>query len=293
MRFAAGLTATGVIGWLLLEALKILMIPVTAWVMGLLAAALKIALMALAVGAMPHGHWSGCHAVGWDMNAPPYGDLTVGDGFQKHSYPFGIMVNGLGLRFLDEGADFRNFTYAKYGREILAQPGQFAWQIFDAKVTHLLRDEYRIRQVTRVTADSISDLAAKLESVDAAQLERTVAKFNAAVQTDVPFDPNVKDGRGTAGLDVPKSNWANPLDTPPFEAYGVTCGVTFTFGGLHIDGGARVLDVAADPIPGLYAAGELVGGLFYFNYPGGTGLTAGAVFGRLAGSAAAAQMKPT
>ena len=160
-------------------------------------------------------------------------------------------------------------------------------------MTHLLRDEYRIRQVTRVTADSISDLAAKLESVDAAQLERTVAKFNAAVQTDVPFDPNVKDGRGTAGLDVPKSNWANPLDTPPFEAYGVTCGVTFTFGGLHIDGGARVLDVAADPIPGLYAAGELVGGLFYFNYPGGTGLTAGAVFGRLAGSAAAAQMKPT
>jgi len=249
--------------------------------------------MALAAGAEPFGNWSGCHAVGWDMNAPPYGDLSVGDGFQKHSYPFGIMVNGLGLRFLDEGADFRNFTYAKYGREILAQPGQFAWQIFDAKVTHLLRDEYRIRQVTRVTADSISDLAAKLEGVDAAQLERTVAKFNAAVQTDVPFDPNVKDGRGTAGLDVPKSNWANPLDTPPFEAYGVTCGVTFTFGGLHIDGEGRVLNVAADPIPGLYAAGELVGGLFYFNYPGGTGLTAGAVFGRLAGSAAAAQMKPT
>jgi tricarballylate dehydrogenase len=249
--------------------------------------------MALAVGAEPFGNWSGCHAVGWDMNAPPYGDLTVGDGFQKHSYPFGIMVNALGLRFLDEGADFRNFTYAKYGREILAQPGQFAWQIFDAKVTHLLRDEYRIRQVTRVSSDSIEDLAAKLTGVDAARLERTVAEFNAAVQTNVPFDPNVKDGRGTVGLEVPKSNWANPLDTPPFEAYGVTCGVTFTFGGLHIDDGARVLDVAADPIPGLYAAGELVGGLFYFNYPGGTGLTAGAVFGRLAGSAAAAHMKPT
>ena len=249
--------------------------------------------MALAAGAEPYGNWSGCHAVGWDMNAPPYGDLAVGDGFQKHSYPFAIMVNALGLRFLDEGADFRNFTYAKYGREILAQPGQFAWQIFDAKVTHLLRDEYRIRQVTRVSADSIEDLAAKLAGVDAARLERTVAEFNAAVLTDVPFDPNVKDGRGTVGLDVPKSNWANPLDTPPFEAYGVTCGVTFTFGGLHIDGDGRVLDVAADPIPGLYAAGELVGGLFYFNYPGGTGLTAGAVFGRLAGSAAAVYMKPT
>ncbi len=243
--------------------------------------------MALAAGAEPFGNWSGCHAVGWDMNAPPYGDLDVGDGFQKHSYPFGIMVNAGGQRFLDEGADFRNYTYAKYGREILAQPGQFAWQIFDAKVTHLLRDEYRIREVTRVTADSIEDLAGKMEGVDGARLAQTIGEFNAAVQTDVPFDPNVKDGRGTAGLAVAKSNWANPLDTPPYEAYGVTCGITFTFGGLHIDGGGRVLDVAADPIPGLYAAGELVAGLFYFNYPGGTGLTAGAVFGRRAGSAAA------
>ena len=243
--------------------------------------------MGLEAGAEPYGNWSGCHAVGWDMNAPPYGDLSVGDGFQKHSYPFGIMVNAQGLRFLDEGADFRNYTYAKYGREILAQLGQFAWQIFDAKVSHLLRDEYRIRQVTRVTADSIADLAAKLEGVDAGALERTVAESNVAVQSDIPFDPNVKDGRGTAGLDIAKSNWANILDTPPFEAYGVTCGVTFTFGGLHIDGSGRVLDVAVDPIPGLYAAGELVGGLFYFNYPGGTGLTSGAVFGRLAGGGAA------
>lgn len=243
--------------------------------------------MALESGAEPYGNWSGCHAVGWDMNAPLYGDLAVGDGFQKHSYPFGIMVNAEGLRFLDEGADFRNYTYAKYGREILSQPGQFAWQIFDAKVTHLLRDEYRIREVTRVTAKTISELAAKMEGVDAGQLQRTVDGFNAAVQSDIPFDPNIKDGRGTLGLHVAKSNWANTLDTAPYEAYGVSCGITFTFGGLHIDAKGRVLDVAADPIPGLYAAGELVGGLFYFNYPGGTGLTSGAVFGRLAGRSAA------
>ena len=70
---------------------------------------------------------------GWDFNAPPFGDLAVGDGFQKHSYPFGIMVNARGERFVDEGADFRNYTYAKYGQEILAQPGQFAWQVFDAQ----------------------------------------------------------------------------------------------------------------------------------------------------------------
>jgi tricarballylate dehydrogenase len=155
-------------------------------------------------------------------------------------------------------------------------------------VTHLLRDEYRIREVSRVTAASIEELADKMDGVDAAGLKRSVAEFNAAVQTNVPFDPTVKDGRGTSGLAVAKSNWANPLDTPPFEAYGVTCGITFTFGGLHIDGGGRVLDVGGAPIPGLYAAGELVGGLFYFNYPGGTGLTSGAVFGRLGGTAAAA-----
>ncbi len=244
--------------------------------------------MALDVGAEPYGHWSGAHAVGWDMNAPPYGDLSVGDGFQKHSYPFGIMVNAKGERFVDEGADFRNYTYARYGHDILAQPAQFAWQVFDDKVMHLLRDEYHIREVTRVRADTLEELAGKLEDVDAAGFLATVKQYNEAVQDDVPFDPTVKDGRGTQGLDLPKSNWANKLDRPPYTAYAVTCGITFTFGGLHVGSDAEVLDVEQSPIPGLYAAGELVGGLFFFNYPGGTGLTSGSVFGRLAGSAAAA-----
>ena len=243
--------------------------------------------MALAIGAMPAGHWSGAHAVAWDYNAPTFGDIAVGDGFQKHSYPFGIMVNTQGRRFLDEGADFRNYTYAKYGHEILAQPNQCAWQIFDQKVTHLLRDEYRIKQVTKATADSIEELAAKLDGIDAQQLVRTVAEYNRAVQQGRQFDPNVKDGRRTVGLSPDKTNWANTLDTPPYEAYAVTCGVTFTFGGLKIDTSARVLDTEEQPIPGLFACGELVGGLFYFNYPGGTGLTSGAVFGRIAGASAA------
>ena len=242
--------------------------------------------MALDIGAQPFGNWSGGHAVGWDRNAPEFGDLAVGDGFQKHSYPWGIMVNATGRRFVDEGADFRNYTYAKYGRVVLEQPGQFAWQIFDAKVTHLLRDEYRIRQITKVSADTLEALVEKLEDVDAAAALAEIEAYNAAVQTAIPFDPNVKDGRGTSGLAVDKSNWANTIDAPPFEAYAVTCGLTFTFGGLRIDGSGNVLDVAAHPIPGLFAAGELVGGLFYFNYPGGTGLTAGAVFGKLAGASA-------
>ena len=195
--------------------------------------------MALDIGAMPYGQWSGCHAVAWERNAPEFGDLAVGDGFQKHSYPFGVMLNAHGERFLDEGADFRNYTYAKYGREILKQPRQFAWQVFDAKVRHLLRDEYRIRQVSRVTADTLEELAARLEDVDSVRALETLKAYNAAVRTEVPFDPNVKDGRGTVGLAPPKSNWANTLDTPPFEAYATTCGISFTFGGVRDRSGRR------------------------------------------------------
>jgi tricarballylate dehydrogenase len=242
--------------------------------------------MALSIGASPRGNWSGCHAVGWEMNAPEFGDLAVGDQFQKHSYPFAIMVNATGKRFVDEGADFRNYTYAKYGRVILEQPGQFAWQIFDQKVKHLQRDEYRIRQITKVSADTIEDLAKKLDGVDAGQFVKTIAEFNAAVRQDVPFNPNVKDGRRTEGLAINKSNWANTIDQPPYEAYGVTCGITFTFGGLRINNDAEVLNTDYQPIRGLYAAGELVGGIFYFNYPGGSGLISGAVFGKIAGTSA-------
>jgi tricarballylate dehydrogenase len=248
--------------------------------------------MALAIDAAPYGHWSGCHAVGWERNAPEFGDLAVGDGFQKHSYPFSIMINADGERFVDEGADFRNYTYAKYGAVILRQPGQFAWQIFDAKVTHLQRDEYRIRQVTKVTANTLEELVQKLDGVKADRALETIRSFNAAVRSDVPFDPNIKDGRCAEGIAPRKSNWANTIDEPPFEAFAVTCGVTFTFGGLRIDTTGNVLDADLEPIPGLYAAGELVGGLFYFNYPGGTGLMSGSVFGRLSGMSSATHAMP-
>jgi tricarballylate dehydrogenase len=242
--------------------------------------------MATDAGASTMGNWSGCHAVGWERNAPEFGDLAVGDAFQKHSYPFGIMVNATGRRFVDEGADFRNYTYAKYGRVILNQPNQFAWQIFDQKVIHLLRDEYRIRQVTKVTGNTIEELAGKLEGVNAEAFIDEIKRWNAAVRTDIPFNPNVKDGRTTKGLDVVKSNWANTIDEGPFEAYQVTCGITFTFGGVRIDGNAQVQSTDYKPLKGLFAAGEMVGGIFYFNYPGGSGLINGAVFGRIAGASA-------
>jgi tricarballylate dehydrogenase len=242
--------------------------------------------MAIDIGALPWGHWSGCHSVQWDLNAPWHGDRKVGDNFQKHSYPVGIIVNLRGERFVDEGADFRNYTYVKYGRAVIGQPRRTAFQIFDQKVVDILREEYRIREVTKAEADTFEELARKLE-IDVPGFVKTMNDFNAAVMKDVPFNPAVKDGKGTRGLAVPKSNWAQPLDTPPYVGYAVTTGITFTFGGLKIDDEARVIDCEQRAIPGLFAAGELVGGLFYHNYPGGAGLMAGAVFGRIAGRSAA------
>ena len=237
--------------------------------------------MALDIGAQSHGHWSGCHAVAWDLNAPPHGDRNVADLFQKHSYPFGLIVNVDGERFVDEGADFRNYTYAKYGREILKQPQRAAFQLFDQKSKHLLRDEYFIQQATMVESDTIEQLAEGLD-INVPGLVKTIYNYNESVQ-DGEFNPTDLDGKGTIGLTPPKSNWAQKFDSPPYIGYAVTCGITFTFGGLKIDTRCRVQDTSDVPIPGLYAAGELTGGLFYNNYPGGAGLMAGAVFGKIAG----------
>ncbi|MDI3340986.1 MAG: FAD-dependent tricarballylate dehydrogenase TcuA [Sphaerobacter sp.] len=150
--------------------------------------------LALEAGAEPYGHWSGCHSIQWDAGAPPFGDRTITNHFSKQSYPIGIIVNAHGQRFLDEGADFRNYTYARYGAEILKQPGAIAWQLFDAKTTPLLRqDEYTAPGVSRIEADTIHALAVAL-GIDPAALEKTVADFNAAVQPG-PFNPAIKDGK--------------------------------------------------------------------------------------------------
>jgi tricarballylate dehydrogenase len=246
--------------------------------------------IALEAGAQPYGNWSGCHAIAWDAAAPPTGDRTLTNLLSKQSYPLGIVVNKQAQRFIDEGADFRNYTYAKYGAEILRQPSALAYQLFDAKTEPLLRqDEYTAPGVSRYEASNIHELGQKL-SMNADELERTVEEFNAAVQPG-EFNPTIKDGKGTHGIRPPKSNWAQPLDSPPFYGFAVTCGITFTFGGLRVDADARVLDRTDLPISSLYAAGELVGGLFYHNYPGGSGLMAGAVFGRRAGAAAAGDIE--
>ncbi|WKA53149.1 FAD-dependent tricarballylate dehydrogenase TcuA [Planococcus shixiaomingii] len=238
--------------------------------------------MALNIGALSAGNWSMAHAVTGDRYLPDFQE-----GFQRLSYPFGILVNMDGQRFLDEGADFRNYTYAKYGRLILEQKDNCAWQIFDGNVSHLLREEYKGKHVTKVKANTLEELADKMEGINKEKFLKEVAAYNAAIDDSVSFNPNEKDGRKTAGIDVAKTNWANRIDTAPFEAYAVTCGITFTFGGLKINERAEVQSTMYQKIKGLYAAGEAAGGLFYDNYPGGAGLMAGAVFGKIAGEQAA------
>jgi tricarballylate dehydrogenase len=241
--------------------------------------------MAMEVGALAHGQWTGCHSTPIDAEAPPYGDRKLTDKTNRLSYPYSVLVNRLGRRFFDEGEDFQFYTYAKLGGIILGQPGGVAYQIFDQKVTPLLEGRYKTGHP--VTADTLRELIGKLP-VDPAAGRETIEAYQAAVSPG-RFDPTIKDGRATKGLDPPKSNWAQPLDAPPFVAYPVTGGITFTFGGVKVDDRARVISTAWAPIPGLYACGEMVGGLFHINYPGGSGLMSGAVFGRIAGANAAGE----
>ncbi|KAF7585929.1 hypothetical protein BBP40_009848 [Aspergillus hancockii] len=251
------------------------------------------------------GNWSGCHCVAWDANAPPNkGDREVSNEFTKSGYPLGIMLNRQGSRFVDEGSDLRNYTYAKIGREILHQPGHVAFQVWDSRtISWLRKEEYRAEVVEHITAVSIAELAEKCAAghglEDKRRFERTIEEFNRAVyerqrlEPVLQWDPAVKDGLSTqsetGGLDVPKSNWALPVDRPPFLAVKVSAGITFTFGGLAVDPetAAIVSSTTDREVPGLYCVGEMLGGLFFDNYPGGSGLTSGAVFGRRAGRAAA------
>lgn len=248
--------------------------------------------LALSAGATPHGNWTGCHAVFYDLNAPAFGDINLLNQ-QKNYFTLGIVVNADGKRFVDEGLDFRNYTYSGMGARVLREPGAVAWQVFDAKTVDMLPDEYRVKHATKITADSLEELAGKLDGINQKAFLDTVREFNAAVDTSQPYNPAIKDGRGTRGLAVPKSNWAHPLDTGPFVAYAVTCGITCTFAGVKVNPHGQILDDEDHPLPGLYAAGEMVGGLYYVKYAGGVGLTAGSVLGRTSGRHAAELSRQT
>jgi tricarballylate dehydrogenase len=246
--------------------------------------------MAMAIGAMPWGQWSGCHATPISADWGDFAPREYTDRSNRLSYHYGLMLNRRGRRFVDEGEDLNLYTYAKFGRAILAEPGAKGYQLFDSKVLHLLEPRYATSKP--IVAGSLQELLARLDIDDVDQALSTVEAYNAAPRTNATYDPSRKDGHATRGLDPAKSNWAARLDTPPYVAYSVTGGITFTFGGLKINEHAQVIGTDWRPLPGLYACGEMVGGLFYDNYPAGTGLVSGATFGRIAGRNAARLASP-
>ena len=242
--------------------------------------------MALEVGALPYGQWSGSHGTPISADAPLYGDRRLTDQTNRLSYPFGVILNTEGDRFIDEGEDFHLLTYAKTGGAVLRQPGGIAYQIFDSKVFEALEPRYRTSDP--IVADTLEELIAQLP-LDQETAQRTLDEFNSAVLGGGTFDPGVRDGLKTDGLEPEKTNWAQRLDSPPYRAYPITGGITFTFGGVRINTESEVISTDWTPVPGLYACGEMVGGLFHYNYPAGSGLMSGAVFGRAAGRSAAAR----
>ena len=237
------------------------------------------------LGAQIGGHLHGAHAVPVDAASPELGDLNLGDLTARLSYPMGIMVNQEAQRFIDEGMDFKSYSYTVMGPAILRQPGGVAYQIFDQQTVERLEPRYSSGSKP-ATAETIEELAVQL-GLDPEALAQTVKTYNAAVQ-DLPFDPTVKDGKCTQGIEPAKTNWALRLEKPPYVAYGVCCGITFTYGGVMTNPDGEVLRRDDTVLPGLYAAGEITGGIFHHNYPSGAGLMLGAVFGRRAGTHAAA-----
>ena len=235
----------------------------------------------------PYGHWSGCHAIQWDAGAPPTGDRELTNRYSRQSYPVAIVVNARrasasSTRAPTSATTPTPSTAPRCCASRRASPRRSSTP---APCRCCARSTTR-RPAPRAWTPTRWASSPRASASTPTRLERTVAEYNAAI-ADGDFDPTIKDGKRTEGIEPPKSNWALPVEQPPFTAFPITCGITFTFGGVRVDEDARVLDVAGRPLPGLFAAGELVGGLFYHNYPGGTGLTAGAVYGRRAGYSAA------
>ena len=234
----------------------------------------------LDAGALQRGNPRGFHAVACDARSPRYegGIVTRVD-----SLPFGIVVNRDGRRFGDEGQDLWPKRYAIWGGLIAVQPDQLAFSVFDRQVL----GRFIPPLFPALEAAGIEGLAAQMK-VDPAALATTVREFNSAVQRDLPYDFSRLDGRGTFGLQPPKSNWALPIDQPPFFAYPMRPGITFTYLAVGVDRDARVLDRSGRPLENVFAAGEVMAGNILLNgYVGGVGLTIGTVFGRIAGEEAA------
>ncbi|HET7503330.1 MAG TPA: FAD-dependent tricarballylate dehydrogenase TcuA [Kofleriaceae bacterium] len=241
--------------------------------------------MALAAGAQLAGQ--GAHICPIDERSPAFSTIEIGEDSRRCRYGFGILVNRAARRFLDEAADQPWATYASVGLEIQRQDGRVAYEISDARTAEVPFERELYATTPAIEADTLAGLAARL-GIPGSALEAEVARFNAAVPIDVAFQSDRLDGRSTRGASPEKSNWALAIDTPPFRAYPICAGLTFTYAGVAIDTACRVLDAAGAPIPGLFAAGQMAGGFFIDRYLGATGLARGLVTGIQAAEAAMA-----
>lgn len=232
----------------------------------------------LDIGAKGEGNWSDIHATVVDIES----DYEGANGKTNVvGYNYGILVNTEGKRFIDEGGERFEYGYVLM-KKIHQQPDRLGYVIADSDIEPLVDS---LGQTDPMEFDTIEAMAEGLD-IDPAVLQDTVESYNDAVQPG-EFTPERPDGKGTEGLEPPKSNWAVPIDNPPYYALPAKTGITFTFGGLKIDDRARVQDTQFETIPGLYAAGNSTGGFFFTNYAGGCGLARASVFGKIAGENAA------
>ena len=240
--------------------------------------------MAISHGAIPYDDWATCHASPQDINRPDYdlpGENKSGDYWSRYAYPFSIMVNINGNRFIDEGETWRGLTYAKTGKAILEQKNNMAFQLFDSKhVKAGVLKKYK--NPTKYQAGTLIDIANKIKITDKENFINNINTFNKAVQSG-NYNPHKLDGKKVKNIFPSRSNWALPLDNPPYLAYPVICGMTFCYGGLKTSINGELINKNGDIINGLYAVGEMLGGLWHNNYPSGGGMMAGAVFGKNAG----------
>jgi len=235
--------------------------------------------MLLAKGVQEVGDPTQCHAVAIDARAPKFdgGIITRLD-----CVVFGIVVNKNAVRFYDEGEDIWPKRYAIWGRLVAAQPNQIAYIIFDATS----RNSFMPSLFPPIEAASIAELAGTFE-LDAGALEQTVADFNTAVRPGT-FDHTILDDCRTEGLMPPKTHWARRIETPPYYAYPVRPGITFTYLGTRVNRQARMLMNDGKPAANMFAAGEIMAGnVLGQGYAAGIGMTIGSVFGRVAGREAA------
>ena len=237
--------------------------------------------MALAAGAAPCGDYGSFHAQPVDPRSGRHEPVVL-------NYPYGILVNRGGERFTDEAPATVDASYEAVSRRIMAQPEGLAFAIADARLEDVPNWRKSVRSDRApVEAETLAGLADAL-GIDGAGLARTVAAYNDACPGEAGFRPLALDGLAARRLSPRKSNWARPIDRPRFRGWPIIAANCFTFGGLKIDRGARVLNMDGEAIPGLYAAGETAG-LYYRTYTGSTSVMRGAVFGRLAGLGAAAR----